>query len=997
MAVKQTPLIAQYLSVKQRVPDAILFFRLGDFYEMFFEDAELGARVLDIQLTSRSKDGVPLCGVPYHAAEPYIAKLLKAGHKVAICEQGAQEMRADGKPRGIMTRQIVRVITPGTVGEETVLVAGEKNYLVAIVREDAEIDLTPDPFPHGKGNLNAGRTDQGIDLTPDPFPHGEGNLNAERADQGIDLTPESFPHGEGDRSAEGADARGERAAGQRTLAGGAGISSGQAQRRPPEDREGMIGAGGHGALPDSRSRVQEKGTAEMARDPTASGGYAVAAVDVSTGEFVAARISNRHAIAEELARLAPREVVYPAGDAELKALLEEYPAPVTALTAGAQPGEAARAALLRRFDAGAIAGLAPPIVRAAGAALGYLEANFGSDLAHLAPPAVYRAAEFMMVDETTRRHLELVASSDGARRGSLLAILDETVTAAGARTLANWIVYPLLDLGAIADRHDAVGELFDCDLGGVVDSSLKRIGDLERTAGRIGAMRASPRDCVRLGGALEAAAALRDWMGARKCPMLRELAARIAPDPALAPLIAATLGDEPPVNPRDGNVIRAGFSAEVDELRGLASGARGVLARLEVSERERTGIPSLKVRYNNVFGYYIEVTRTHLERVPADYQRKQTIAGGERFTTAALKELEGKILSAERSLGELELQIFTRLLRDLQAHSAAILAAARAIGEFDALASMAKVARRRGYVRPAMNASRRIVIRDGRHPVLEAGMRAGEFVPNDLEADPETRQLLLITGPNMAGKSTYLRQVALIVIMAHIGSFVPATEAAIGIVDSVMTRIGARDELRRGESTFMVEMSETARLLGGLTERSLLLLDEVGRGTSTFDGLAIAWAVAEYLHDSARAKVLFATHFHELTDLARERPRVKNLSMAVREWGGEVLFLRRVIEEPASRSYGIEVARIAGLPESIIARAREILSNLEQGELDESGGVRLAHERRATRASPQLGLFAAAEGRVIDELRALDIERMTPVEALSALARLRARLKKDGV
>ena len=352
------------------------------------------------------------------------------------------------------------------------------------------------------------------------------------------------------------------------------------------------------------------------------------------------------------------------------------------------------------------------------------------------------------------------------------------------------------------------------------------------------------------------------------------------------------------MNPREGNVIRTGLSAEVDELRSLASGARGVIAKLEATERERTGIPSLKVRYNNIFGYYIEITKPNLERVPADYERKQTLVSAERFTTPALKELERKILTAESALKELELQIFTKLLRDLQSHAATILETARAVGEFDAIMSLAKVARRRGYVRPKINTGLRIRVRDGRHPVLEAGMRAGEFVPNDLDAEPDTRQILLITGPNMAGKSTYLRQVALIAIMAQIGSFVPAAEATIGLIDRVLTRIGARDELRRGESTFMVEMSETARLLKGLSERSLLLLDEVGRGTSTFDGLAIAWAVAEYLHDQTRAKVLFATHFHELTDLARERPRVKNLSMAVREWGSEVIFLRRVIEQP---------------------------------------------------------------------------------------------------
>jgi len=917
VAVKQTPLIAQYLSVKQRVPDAILFFRLGDFYEMFFEDAELGARVLDIQLTSRSKDGVPLCGVPYHAAEAYIAKLVKAGHKVAICEQSAPASGAGALARGnsrtLMTRQIVRVITPGTVGEQTVLVASEKNYLAAIVRDEAD-EYAPD--------IQAARQH--------PHPRGE--------------TP----------------------------------------RRPLPEGEGKIGGEAPGG---PLSEVGGKTSGE---------GYAIAAIDVSTGEFIAARLANRRLLIEELLRIAPREIVILANDPELKVSLEDMAAPITVLEPGEYPAEAARGAISARFGAAAAAELEAPLCRASAAALGYLERNFGRDLAHLAPPAVYRAAEYMMVDETTRRHLELVASSDGARPGSLLSILDETATAAGARALANWIVYPLLAPDAIADRHDAIAELFDADLGGQVADALKRIGDLERLGGRIGAMRASPRDCLHLARALDAAVRLREWMRERASALIGELAARIAPDPALAAQIDATLCDEPPLNARDGNLIRAGFNPEADELRGLSSGAREVLARLETSERERTGIASLKVRYNNVFGYYIEVTRTHLGRVPDDYERKQTLAGAERFTTPALKELERKILSAESGLKELELQLFTRLLRDLQAHSAAILTAARAIGEFDALASLAKVARRRGYVRPAMNSSRAIRIRDGRHPVLEAGMRAGEFVPNDLDADPDTRQLLLITGPNMAGKSTYLRQVALIVIMAHMGGFVPATEASIGIVDRVMTRIGARDELRRGESTFMVEMSETARLLGGLTDRSLLLLDEVGRGTSTFDGLAIAWAVAEYLHDSARAKVLFATHFHELTDLARERPRVKNLSMAVREWGGEVLFLRRVIEEPASRSYGIEVARIAGLPDSIIARAREILSNLEQGELDEAGGVRLAHDRRAQRPAPQLNLFTSVESRVIDELLALDVDRLTPVEALGALAAMRARLKKSG-
>ncbi|MGA9725114.1 MAG: DNA mismatch repair protein MutS [Candidatus Binatus sp.] len=858
MAVKQTPLIAQYLSVKQRVPDAILFFRLGDFYEMFFEDAEVGARVLDIQLTSRNKDGVPLCGVPYHSAEPYIAKLLKAGHKVAICEQGTP----DPKTPKLMPRQIVRVITPGTVGEEMVLTAAEKSYLVAVT---------------------------------------------------------------------GAE----------------------------------------------------------------SAGFTLAALDVSTGEFLATQVREAATLREEIARIAPREIVIAGEDRQLGELLSDLNCPLTTLDRESFSAERAIAAFSNRFADGA-ANLHQSIAHAAGIALLYVEDTFGRDLAHIAAPRLYRIAEYMLVDETTRRHLELIASTDGARKGSLLSILDETLTAVGARTLSNWIIYPLLALDAIQARHDALEELFDADLGGTLAESLKRIGDLERLAGRIGAMRASPRDCLRLGDALGATDLLKQAMGgALKSPLIREQAARISPMPALVAQIAATLSDEPPVNPRDGNVIRAGLSAEVDELRSLASGARDVIAKLEATERERTAIPSLKVRYNNIFGYYIEVTKPNLERVPADYERKQTLVSAERFTTPALKELERKILTAESALKELELQIFTKVLRDLQSHAATILETARAVGEFDAIMSLAKVARHRGYVRPTINTGLRIRVRDGRHPVLEAGMRAGEFVPNDLDAEPDTRQILLITGPNMAGKSTYLRQVALIAIMAQIGSFVPAAEATIGLIDRVLTRIGARDELRRGESTFMVEMSETARLLKGLSERSLLLLDEVGRGTSTFDGLAIAWAVAEYLHDQTRAKVLFATHFHELTDLARERPRVKNLSMAVREWGDEVIFLRRVIEQPSSRSYGIEVARLAGLPDSIIARAREILANLEQGELDEAGMPRIARDRRATIPAPQLGLFSPRDERIVDEIRALDVERMTPMDALNALARLAARLKKE--
>ena len=851
MAVKHTPLVAQYLSVKQKVPDAILFFRLGDFYEMFFEDAEIGARVLDIQLTSRSKDGVPLCGVPYHAVQPYIAKLVKAGYKVAICEQAQVEANA----KGLVPRQIVRVITPGTVGEEMVLTAAEKSFLVAVARSDNS--------------------------------------------------------------------------------------------------------------------------------------FALAALDVSTGEFLVTETLSATSLHEEIARLAPREIIAARGDDKLRALVADLGTSLTELDPNAFEHAATRETLARRFAGATLDGA---VGIAAGAALSYVEETFGSDLAHVTMPRSYRATEYMIVDEVTRRHLELISSSEGARRGSLLSVLDETLTAVGARTLCNWIIYPLLSLEMIRDRHDAVEELFEGDLGGRGADELKRIGDLERLAGRIGSLRASPRDCLRLADAIGAVGELKMALADRKSALILAIAERMRPEPVLATRILETLSEDAPVNPRDGNLIRAGLNPEVDELRSLASGARGVMAQLEATERERSKIPSLKVRYNQVFGYYIEITKANLDHVPADYERKQTLVGAERFTTPGLKELERKILSAESGLKELELQIFAKLQADLQAHSASLLETARAVGEFDAIMSLAKAARRHGYIRPQMNTELRLAIRDGRHPVLETGMKSGEFVPNDLNVDPDARQLLLITGPNMAGKSTYLRQVALIAIMAQMGSFVPATEAKLGLTDRVLTRIGARDELRRGESTFMVEMRETARLLEGLTERSLLLLDEVGRGTSTFDGLAIAWAVAEYLHDATRAKVLFATHFHELTDLAREKLRVKNLSMAVREWGGEVLFLRRVVEQPASRSYGIEVAKLAGLPAGIITRARQILSNLEQGELDDAGKARLARNADKSNRGAQLGLFTPTESRALEELRTIDIDRLAPVDALTMLAKLKSRL-----
>jgi DNA mismatch repair protein MutS len=855
VAPKTTPLISQYLRVKEKVPDAILFFRLGDFYEMFFEDAEVGARVLDIQLTSRSKDGAPLCGVPYHAADNYIAKLLKAGFKVAICEQTANENHG----KGLMPREIVRVMTPGTVNEELVLTADQKNYLAAVASSESTL--------------------------------------------------------------------------------------------------------------------------------------ALAALDVSSGEFKVAQCANTGSLKEELTRLSPREVIVPSAAPELGELLAGLGCHLTALNDTYFGAAESRVAFESRFGS-TPHGWDESLVQAAGASLLYVEHTFGKELGHILAPELYRINEYLLIDEVSRSHLELIRSSDGAKQGSLLAILDETYTAMGARTLTSWLLYPLVDLEAIARRHDAVEELFESDLGGSIADSLKRIGDLERLVGRLGSMRASPRDLGKLAQALVAVESLKLALQNCASKSICDLASRLQSCPQVTAAINATLADDLPATTRDGNLIRPGFDPEVDELRQLSSSAREIIARVELRERERTRINSLKVRYNQVFGYYIEVTKAHLDRVPPDYERKQTLVSAERFTTAELKELERKILSAESGLKELELRLFIKLMRELIVHVPGLQTTARAVGEFDALTSLATVARSRRYVRPTMNSGAKLLIQDGRHPVLEAGFKQGEFVPNDLDVDPDQRQLLLITGPNMAGKSTYLRQIALIVIMAQMGGFVPAASANLGVVDRIFTRIGARDDLRRGESTFMVEMRETARLLQGLGPRSLLLLDEVGRGTSTFDGLAIAWALAEHLHDMTSAKVLFATHFQELTDLARERPRVKNLSVAVREWVGEVVFLHRVIEGAASRSYGIEVARLAGLPNTLISRARQILNNLEQGEFDDTGMPRLARAPGAHAPASQLTLFASAERQVIEELKLVDANRLTPIDAMNLLSRLAERLAK---
>jgi DNA mismatch repair protein MutS len=828
---RQGALLAQYLRIKARHRDAILLFRLGDFYEMFFEDARVASQALDLTLTARNRgdpDEVPLCGFPAHAAQPYVTRLLAKGHTVAVCEQ------APARGRGIMEREVVRVITPGTILEEESLEPGAPSLLAGLAAE------------------------------------------------------------------------GER--------------------------------------------------------------FGIAVLDFATGAFRATEVDNWRSAREELDRLAPRELL----------LAAELPQEARAACAT----ERASWATATLPEAAPVEGTLPPLAaRAAGGVLAYVDAAYRRRPAHLRPPEPYALAQVLRVDAATRRNLELLQTLGGERRGSLLWVLDRTMTPMGARRLREWILYPLLDPAAIAERLDAVEDLVErVEVRAALQAAVRGVGDLERLAGRVGARSAGPRDLANVGVTLGRVAEAATALAPAAASLLVTLAASLDPLPDLAAEIAATLVEAPPPHTRLPGFIRRGRDPEVDTLRATAENARGWLARFEAGERARTGITSLKVRYNRVFGYYVEVTKANLALVPADYERKQTLVGGERFVTPVLKDHEARVLGAEERLRALEQHLFDLLLDTTAAHQPTLARTADALATLDALAGLAEVAHQRGYVRPAITRAPGLRIRGGRHPVVEA-VGGGSFVPNDTVLDPDAEQLLVVTGPNMGGKSTYLRQVALITLLAQMGSFVPATEAEVGLVDRIFTRVGASDNLVGGESTFMVEMRETAHILAELTPRSLVLLDEIGRGTSTFDGISIAWAVAEHLHDAAeRPRTIFATHYHELTALAAERPRVRNLSVAVAEWKGEIVFLRQIVPGPASRSYGVEVARLAGVPAAVVARARALLSGLETGSGPAPG--------RVEPETAQLGLFPSAEEHLRRELAALEPERMTPLDALATLARL---------
>jgi len=854
-------MMLQYRELKRRYPDYLLLFRLGDFYEMFFEDAQEGARLLQITLTSRQKGegAIPMAGIPHHAADGYIARLIRAGRKVAVCEQ----MEAPAKGKKLVRREVVRVITPGTLTDTQYLDGAANNYLLAA---------------HSAGT-GAGRT-LGVAL--------------------VDVSTGEFWTGE--------------AAGD-----GKALLDSALLRRPAEclvSREGD---------PDVVARL-------------------------SVGGFVVTR-----------------------GEPSWFALRQ------------------AREGLATHFHVHSLDSLGVGDMgaglQASGAALAYLRETQGEALGHLARLQRLAPGDSMTLDPTAVATLELFENAqEGSLRGSLLATLDRTTTPMGARTLRQWLLRPLLDTGAIARRQDAVAALVgEPQQRAAVRRQTHGIGDLERLSSRAALGVAHARDLTGLRAFLGRLPGVREALGRLQSPLLAEVGEEIAALPALHKLLVDALEDEPPLTLRDGGLIRESWSADLAEIKRGAREAREWIAALESRERERTGIPTLRVRFNRVFGYGIEVSNAHTAKVPAEYIRRQTLVGAERYVTVELKEYEGRVLGAEERMAKLELELFQEVRAAVAAESPALLRTARALGTLDALASLGEIAHERGYVRPQVDGDRVLDIVEGRHPVLELG---GErpFTPNDLHLDPEREQVMILTGPNMSGKSVFMRQAALLVILAQMGAFIPARSARIGVVDRILTRVGAQDNFARGQSTFLVEMVETASILHNATERALVLLDEVGRGTSTFDGLAIAWAVTEELHDRGRgAKVLFATHYHELTALADRLARVRNFHVAVKEWNDEIIFLHKVGAGGTDRSYGIQVARLAGLPKAVIARAREILADLSQN----PGALVPGQPDPA----PQLGLFAHTADPVLKELGALDVSSLTPLEALNLLAEWQRRLK----
>lgn len=911
-----TPLMRQYLSIKKQHPDKLVMYRMGDFYELFFEDAEIASRDLEITLTARDKalDGegrIPLAGVPYHALDNYLPRLVRKGHKVVIVEQVEDPKKA----KGIVKREVVRIVTPGTLLMPEGAQESSNTYLASIVRKVME-----------------------------------------------------------DRS----------------------------QDMPLSDSKGL--------------------TEERVVLPNAS--YGVAHLDISTGDFSCTEVSGEapfQRLISELMKFQASEVILPLSlskqddlVSELKAHLGEGVC-ITPFPDHFFLGTQTEAILKEQFGVVSIDGLGlspKPLAQAAsGAVLAYARENQLCSLGHIRGLKVYSSSEFLVLDSTTLKNLEVVRSSrDGSVKGTLLDVLDRTRTAMGSRLIRSWLQQPLMEKAAIDLRLDAVSALAsDLFLRSDIGEALRRVTDIERTVMRLSTNRGSARDLVSLAGALEASIAVRSLMEASptigKSELLKGLVSGIQDLGRTVSLIGSAIVDTPPLSTTEGGMFRKGHSAELDEISNASSSAKEWLRDFESSERDRTGIRTLKVKYTGVFGYFIEVTQSYLGQVPPDYIRKQTVANAERFITPELKEKESLILNSEERSSKLEKELFEELVGTILKDGEAIQSTARSLGALDVLLSLAETAATRNYIRPIIDGSRTISLVRSRHPVIEDRVEWG-FVPNDVLLDGEGQRFMLLTGPNMAGKSTFMRQVALCVIMAQMGSFVPAASARIGLVDRIFTRVGASDDLVKGRSTFMVEMLELANIMNGATPRSLVILDEIGRGTSTYDGLSIAWAVVEHISDrrSLGCNTIFATHYHHLTELEGALEGVMNFSMAVKEDDKGITFLRKVRKGPASRSYGIEVASLAGIPPSVVERAREVLKEMEGRYGLESGNGRPpqppAPERgpdTRTRAV-QMVLFpteemlaSRADDPLRDDLEKLDINNLTPLQAMEALYRLKKR------
>jgi len=872
MSDASTPLMRQYNSVKEQVPNALLMFRLGDFYELFFEDAVVAARDLEITLTSRNKEkgaAIPMCGVPYHAAEGYIARLIQKGHRVAICDQ--MEDPAKKLSKGPVKREITRVVTPGTAMDANLVRSRENNFLAAVSR--------------------------------------------------------------------------------------------------------------HGAR------------------------AAVAHVDISTGEFRVTEMEPGE-VAGALEQLGAREVLFP-GDLPLLTGEDRRPGFVrTELEDWVFTADYASRTLRDHFKLLSLdgCGLAnrAAAVGAAGAVLHYLRDTQRGALDHLDRPTYYDRADSMILDAVTVRNLELTEplfaydTAGPQPSPTVLGVLDQTQTGMGGRLLRQRLLRPAMDRAEIEQRLDAVGELLQQTiLRAELRKQLAGILDLERLLAKVTLGSAGPRDLLALGRSLEKIPALKRCFDTQQAARLRNLHDRLDELPDVANLILEAIADEPPLNLTDGGTIRAGYHAELDELRDLSRNGRQYIAQIEARERQRTGIQSLKVRFNNVFGYYIEITRANQHLAPADYERKQTLANAERFTTPELKDYERKVLDAEDKILTLEKELFADVRKRAGAQAQRIRASAAAVAELDVTASLAQVAAENHYHRPAFSDSGEMRILAGRHPVIErlSEQESGRFIPNDLYLNDSSDLIGIITGPNMGGKSTYLRQAALIAILAQLGGFVPAESASLPIVDRIFTRIGASDNLARGRSTFMVEMTETAVILNTATPRSFIVLDEIGRGTATYDGLALAWAVVEYIHTRTRAKTLFATHYHELTELAGQWSGVRNLMVSVKEAGDHIIFLRKVEPGKADRSYGIEVARLAGLPLAVIERAREVLKLHERTEHVVTEELAKTEDQGPV----QIQLFEPVGYGIAERIRSLNLDELRPIEALQVLADLQQELQPSRV